>query len=821
MSQESQRYLHEVYQRIKAEKERYGRLRKTLFHIHTPFSYDFSLCEEWSVEKYKSASNADIEEYCKKMKVFPEGLLLDNIGRPNNLIDLYADEKQWLSFMAIAKVLVTEEYELVVVTDHNKIGAASLLKKAIEDVKQYHADKPYTEVLCGVEISCADKLHVVGIYDEKVEKEIKQWLEEGLISEREGTFYTSLQVIEFIHNQDGIAYIAHLNSANLFDGQRYLSGAYKKKLIADDVFGIVGVHSYNQMDKLGKKLREEGVKSFNFVIDNDAHSCEKLSENYFWLKASKLNFRSVYEALEDFDVSVQYINNQEKKKYISGLFVEPKENSFLKGKTSNSFVMKFSDSLNCFIGGRGTGKSTVLQLLDFSLSARVDDVNMLDFLCQHGNVWVLFYTPASEYLIKMALPQKGDCDNILCRYGQNPANLYHFRYTFDQEEVMRQARRYQTIYQVVHDERGLFFNKLLDPKGHIEQLYDTRYSINKLVQTAGSEEITTFIYNLMLKNKNIVSAESAIRARSIRGLDKTLSKIQETLRERKKNIECELSTYNKRQKNLLQIKYSQDNTPQEPNIKKWIAHGHNLESGFKGWNITTGNAVEYAYYIYEREGLIPLFRYAFQTPGFSRYKYSVRDFLKKPELANEEEEHTIIDSIFEELISEENLTDILTYLKQYVSDIEELTLEFNVNSKTSSNNKAAFKDVRKLSLGQKVVAMLDFILSYGTYIGDDRPILLDQPEDNLDSQYIYKNLVKQLREVKNERQIIIATHSATIVTNSMTDQVCLMCSDGEHGWIEKSGYPSEPIIKKHIVNYLEGGIESFKHKQKLYASVLE
>ena len=110
MSQESQRYLHEVYQRIKAEKERYGRLRKTLFHIHTPFSYDFSLCEEWSVEKYKSASNADIEEYCKKMKVFPEGLLLDNIWRPNNLIDLYADEKQWLSFMAIAKVLVTEEY---------------------------------------------------------------------------------------------------------------------------------------------------------------------------------------------------------------------------------------------------------------------------------------------------------------------------------------------------------------------------------------------------------------------------------------------------------------------------------------------------------------------------------------------------------------------------------------------------------------------------------------------------------------------------------------------------------------------------------------
>ena len=69
--------------------------------------------------------------------------------------------------------------------------------------------------------------------------------------------------------------------------------------------------------------------------------------------------------------------------------------------------------------------------------------------------------------------------------------------------------------------------------------------------------------------------------------------------------------------------------------------------------------------------------------------------------------------------------------------------------------------------------MLDFIFGYGDFVDDHRPILIDQPEDNLDSQYIYKNLVRQLRDIKNKRQIIIATHSATIVTNAMADQVCL------------------------------------------------
>ncbi|HFH1433859.1 TPA: hypothetical protein ACGJBF_000773 [Streptococcus pneumoniae] len=148
-------------------------------------------------------------------------------------------------------------------------------------------------------------------------------------------------------------------------------------------------------------------------------------------------------------------------------------------------------------------------------------------------------------------------------------------------------------------------------------------------------------------------------------------------------------------------------------------------------------------------------------------------------------------------------------------------LEFNINSKESSQQlDILYKEVGVLSLGQKVVAMLDFLLAYSDYSKDFRPLIIDQPEDNLDNRYIYRHLVQQFRDVKAQRQIILATHNTTIVTNSMTDQVVIMESDGVNGWIESQGYVSEKYIKNHIINQLEGGKDFFKHKMSIYETAL-
>ncbi|WP_258171031.1 AAA family ATPase [Paenibacillus sp. R14(2021)] len=131
------------------------------------------------------------------------------------------------------------------------------------------------------------------------------------------------------------------------------------------------------------------------------------------------------------------------------------------------------------------------------------------------------------------------------------------------------------------------------------------------------------------------------------------------------------------------------------------------------------------------------------------------------------------------------------------------------------------RDISQLSLGQKVVAILTFLFEYGRFTNDTTPLIIDQPEDNLDNQYIYKNLVQSLRQIKNNRQVVVVTHSSTIVTNADAEQVIVLESDSSRGWIEKTGYPSNKTIMKHIINYLEGGEPSFIHKVKMYDTILQ
>lgn len=161
-------------------------------------------------------------------------------------------------------------------------------------------------------------------------------------------------------------------------------------------------------------------------------------------------------------------------------------------------------------------------------------------------------------------------------------------------------------------------------------------------------------------------------------------------------------------------------------------------------------------------------------------------------------------------------------LKQWVNISDTFDLSFNISKKeTINNNSKVFRKLNNLSLGQQVAAILTFVLEFGKYIGDDTPLIIDQPEDNLDNQYIFKTLVSALREVKNQRQVLIATHSSTIVTNADAEQVVVLDSNNTNGWIIANGYPSDKKIVKHIINYLEGGKESFQHKVTNYSLVLE
>jgi energy-coupling factor transporter ATP-binding protein EcfA2 len=134
-------------------------------------------------------------------------------------------------------------------------------------------------------------------------------------------------------------------------------------------------------------------------------------------------------------------------------------------------------------------------------------------------------------------------------------------------------------------------------------------------------------------------------------------------------------------------------------------------------------------------------------------------------------------------------------------------IELNV----SSTGKPNFKDASDLSRGQKCTALLPILLARR-----DSPLIIDQPEDNLDNHFIFETVVNAVQRLKRRRQMIFITHNANIPVLAEADLVLVMNSDGRVGVIEKSGTVDE--CREQIIDLLEGGREAFELRSKRYAS---
>jgi energy-coupling factor transporter ATP-binding protein EcfA2 len=138
---------------------------------------------------------------------------------------------------------------------------------------------------------------------------------------------------------------------------------------------------------------------------------------------------------------------------------------------------------------------------------------------------------------------------------------------------------------------------------------------------------------------------------------------------------------------------------------------------------------------------------------------------------------------------------------------DRIGIELNV----SSTAKANFKDASDLSRGQKCTALLPILLARR-----DSPLIIDQPEDNLDNHFIFETVVNAVQRLKRRRQMIFITHNANIPVLAEADLVLVMNSDGRIGAVEKSGTVDQ--CREQIIDLLEGGREAFELRSKRYAS---
>jgi hypothetical protein len=113
------------------------------------------------------------------------------------------------------------------------------------------------------------------------------------------------------------------------------------------------------------------------------------------------------------------------------------------------------------------------------------------------------------------------------------------------------------------------------------------------------------------------------------------------------------------------------------------------------------------------------------------------------------------------------------------------------------------------SQGQRSAALLAFLLAFG-----EEPIVLDQPEDDLDNHLIYDLIVRQIRENKLRRQLIVVTHNPNVVVNGDAELVHVMEFGRGQCFVQHRGALQEKTVREEVCRVMEGGREAFARRWK-------
>ena len=158
-------------------------------------------------------------------------------------------------------------------------------------------------------------------------------------------------------------------------------------------------------------------------------------------------------------------------------------------------------------------------------------------------------------------------------------------------------------------------------------------------------------------------------------------------------------------------------------------------------------------------------------------------------------------------------TNLVEAGEELAREIEELTVGLAVEVLLKIDGAPGPRNMDQLSKGQRATALLLLLLG-----ASDAPLIIDQPEDDLDNNFVYKGVVKHLRELKGKRQIITSTHNANVPVLGDAELIVVLESDGSHGKPSENGVGSldDRAIRSLAENILEGGPAAFNARQHLY-----
>lgn len=286
-------------------------------------------------------------------------------------------------------------------------------------------------------------------------------------------------------------------------------------------------------------------------------------------------------------------------------------------------------------------------------------------------------------------------------------------------------------------------------------------------------------------------------------IDRSLS-VDLRAKENERN-QCLKEIYNKRKEIISIYQQVKSKLDVKINENKSLLKNYEIKIGA---SLGLGNSFPEDFLRYVNQSRMGSFR------GKDSGSNLVQELIKESDIQDENGIEAFCNSFIERL---KNEGDKKVYIKDQVENRQSLydylfSLDYLTNNYSIMQGD---KDLSVLSPGEKGALLLVFYLLLDM---DNTPLILDQPEDNLDNDSVANILVEFIKEAKKKRQIIMVTHNPNLAVVADAEQIVYVHIDKENGnqvFVE-SGSIENPQINAHIVDVLEGAMPAFRKRDDKY-----
>jgi len=810
---------------------------------------------------------------------------------------------------------------IIAVTDHNSDGSLPEFQAASEGKDLL--------VLPGVEITTPQggsaQVHILAIFNNSEHKKVDELLTKiGIPHEKRShpdavADKTIPQIMTIVDELGGISLLSHVDAKGGIDVEMPNLTPTKKEILSCNSLRGIEITDLNSLDR---------YRGHACIRSSDSHSLDEIGQRFTFIKMGNPSFEGLRQALGDYESRIQ-LQREEIPSYprIIGMKIE--------GGFLDNQVIHFNESLNCLIGGKGTGKSTILEFIRYAFDnlsneeeIRKNELKHIKDVLGNGKISLAIETnSADQYIIERIYD---DDPQILRSKGEETdINIVQFKQNFfkveaySQTELLEIARNFKSQLKMIDQyinfndlkslreslRRDLNINEglILEKEGHISELNDEVSEIvtvrEKLrgLELKGvkdilknhllwDEEERILVNMLDLFQKEIQKweklqneHETIISTLNLKGIENLPN--QEIL---KKSIELlgnsgdainanleELTSYLDKNYNELKALvdvWNKDYRSKKEELRKFLSDLESSGAAIKDYEdylkleikkkdledisktiekenevlthlrterlkILDNFEINRSNIYQARLDLIKNINIVFK--GFIKIKIEKEkdasdysNYLVNEVLSNyvikisKADRATIAQTVhpmrlallvekddFKSLareagIREEIAKKTIELVKSNIYKLQIIDIEDRI---TVHLNDHSWKELSSCSDGQKCTAILSIAM-----FERNIPLIIDQPEDSLDNAFIYQEIVKIIRKIKNKRQLIIATHNANIPVLGDSELILVMSSNGKNGFITESGVIDKDRIKTHVQNILEGGKDAFERRKSKY-----